>query len=74
METAVRYEPVPADYGPHYGTGDEYYYGYRMSVVYDGKGVPSYGYRPLTPDDLLEPEEGDVYMQGHCTGQKMVTS
>lgn len=57
-------EPVLHDYDEHDGTGDEYYYGYRTIIEYDEKGDCQFRYRPLTLDDFLEPEEGDVYMQG----------
>ncbi|MDM8551874.1 Uma2 family endonuclease [Desulfobacterales bacterium HSG2] len=40
-------------------------YGYRTLIDYDENGNPSYSDRPLTLDDFLEPEEGDVYLQGN---------
>ena len=43
---------------------DEYYYGYRTIIENDENGDCQFKYRPLTFDDLLEPEEGDVYMEG----------
>ncbi len=43
---------------------DEYYYGYRTIIEYDKDGRQSFSYRPLTLDDFLDPEEGDVYMEG----------
>ncbi|MDM8550769.1 Uma2 family endonuclease, partial [Desulfobacterales bacterium HSG2] len=65
MGAAVAYsEPVSADMDPHEETGDRYYYGYRTIIEYDEDGECVITYRPLTPDDLLDPEEGDVYMQG----------
>ncbi len=42
---------------------DEYYYGHRTIIEYDKDGGESVSYRPLTLDDFLEPEEGDVYME-----------
>lgn len=48
-----------------YPEGDEYYYGYRTIIGYDEEGNCSFTYRPLTPDDFLDPEEGDVFMQGN---------
>ena len=65
METAVRRGEKSSDSFPHYeDSDDEYYYGYRTIITYDEKGRSVYSYRPLTPEDLLEPEEGDVYMEG----------
>ncbi len=57
-------ELILQDQTEHDDTGDEYYYGYRTIIGYDENGEISYTYRPLTLDDFLEPEEGDVYMQG----------
>ena len=39
-------------------------YGHRTIINYDQNGKIFYTTRPLTLDDFLEPEEGDVYMQG----------
>ncbi|MDM8550771.1 Uma2 family endonuclease [Desulfobacterales bacterium HSG2] len=65
MGAAAAYsEPVSADMDPHEETGDRYYYGYRTIIEYDEDGECVITYRPLTPDDLLDPEEGDVYMLG----------
>ncbi len=49
---------------PHENTGDEYYYGHRTIIEYDENGNSSFRERPLTLEDFLDPEEGDVYMQG----------
>jgi Uma2 family endonuclease len=43
---------------------DEFYYGYRTIITYDPSGKPIYSYKPLTLDDFLHPEEGDLFMQG----------
>ncbi|MEZ4526022.1 MAG: Uma2 family endonuclease [Desulfobacterales bacterium] len=43
---------------------EDFYYGYRTIISHDEKGGEIYSCRALTPDDLLDPEEGDVYMQG----------
>jgi len=65
METALCREEGASDNFPLYEDIDgEYYYGYRTVITYDEKGRSVYSYRPLTPEDLLEPEEGDVYMEG----------
>ncbi|MCP4108097.1 MAG: hypothetical protein GY749_21550 [Desulfobacteraceae bacterium] len=57
-------EQILQDWTEQDDTSDEYYYGYRTIIEYDKNGRISYRYRPLTLDDFLEPEEGDVYMQG----------
>jgi Uma2 family endonuclease len=43
---------------------DEFYYGYRTIITYDKEGKAVYSYKPLTLDDFLNPEEGDLFMQG----------
>ncbi len=43
---------------------DEFYYGYRTIITYDADGREVYSYQPLTPDDFLNPQEGDLFMQG----------
>lgn len=43
---------------------DEFYYGYRTIITYDDEGKAIYSYKPLTLDDFLDPEEGDLFMQG----------
>jgi Uma2 family endonuclease len=43
---------------------DEFYYGYRTIITYDKQGKEIYSYKPLTLDDFLDPEEGDLFMQG----------
>lgn len=43
---------------------DEFYYGYRTIITYDEHGKEIYSYKPLTLDDFLDPEEGDLFMQG----------
>ncbi|MCP4351377.1 MAG: Uma2 family endonuclease [Desulfobacterales bacterium] len=48
----------------HKDTVDEYYYGYRTVIEHDKKGKTVFRYVPLAPEDFLDPEEGDVYMQG----------
>ncbi|MCP3965837.1 MAG: hypothetical protein GY718_05705 [Lentisphaerae bacterium] len=58
-------EPVLYDHEEYDGAVDEYYYGHRTVTEYDEKGDCRYRYRPLTPDDFLDPEEGDVYMEGN---------
>jgi len=64
MNTAAYSLPVLPE-NTDYDTGDEYYYGYRTDIRYDENGNALFSYRPLTPEDFLEPEEGDVYMQGN---------
>ena len=44
---------------------DEYYYGYRTIIGQGEDGETTVTYRPLTLEDFLEPEEGDVYIQGN---------
>ncbi|MGE0083554.1 MAG: Uma2 family endonuclease [Desulfococcaceae bacterium] len=63
MEAARLQEWYP-DAEPSENEEDDFYYGYRTIIEYDKKGREIYSYRALTPDDLLDPEEGDVYMQG----------
>ncbi len=53
------------DHEEHDSARDEYYYGHRTVIEYDEKGNCRFRDRPLTPDDFLDPEEGDVYMQGN---------
>ncbi|MDM8518357.1 Uma2 family endonuclease, partial [Desulfobacterales bacterium HSG16] len=48
----------------HDDVRNEYYYGHRTVIQYDENGNCQFEYRPLTPDDFLDPEEGDIYMQG----------
>ncbi len=48
----------------HEDAADEYYYGYRTVIEHDKKGKTVFRYVPLAPEDFLDPEEGDVYMQG----------
>jgi len=55
---------LETDYEPD-DVRDEYYYGYRTIIEEDENGGCSFKYRPLTYEDLLDPEEGDVYMQGN---------
>jgi len=43
---------------------DEFYYGYRTIITYDKDGKEVYSYKPLTLNDFLDPEEGDLFMQG----------
>ncbi len=57
-------EPILQDHTENDDTLYEYYYGYRTITDCDKNGNCQFRYRPLTPDDFLEPEEGDVYMQG----------
>ncbi len=59
--------PVPydgAEYAEYDETEDEFYYGCRTVVTYDENGKSLFADYPLTPEDFLEPEEGDEYMQG----------
>ncbi|MDM8551872.1 Uma2 family endonuclease [Desulfobacterales bacterium HSG2] len=68
MGTAIRSVSEFPDhtlYDDDVHTEDEYYYGYRTIIEYDENGETSFRYRPLTLEDFLEPEEGDVYMQGN---------
>ncbi|MGE0085461.1 MAG: Uma2 family endonuclease [Desulfococcaceae bacterium] len=64
METAVRIPEEYPDIVPSCPEEEEFYYGHRPVFEYDEKGREIYYYRPLTPDDFLDPEEGDVFMQG----------
>jgi hypothetical protein len=43
---------------------DPFYYGTRVEVVYDAQGTPTYTEKPLSPDDFLDPQEGDEFVQG----------
>lgn len=43
---------------------DPFYYGYRTLIIDNKDGEPTFMYRPLTLADILDPEEGDVLMQG----------
>jgi Uma2 family endonuclease len=43
---------------------DEFYFGYRTIITYDKEGRAIYSYQPLTLDDFLDPQEGDLFMQG----------
>ncbi len=43
---------------------DEFYYGYRILITHDDNGAEIYTTMPLTPDDFLDPLEGDRFMQG----------
>ncbi|MDM8521503.1 Uma2 family endonuclease [Anaerolineales bacterium HSG6] len=43
---------------------DEFYYGYRTLISYDDEGKKLYSYQPLSLDDFLDPQEGDLFMQG----------
>lgn len=43
---------------------DEFYFGYRTIITYDENGKEIYSYKPLTLDDFLDPQEGDLFMQG----------
>ncbi len=43
---------------------DEFYYGYRTIITYDEEGKEIYSYMPLSLDDFLDPQEGDLFMQG----------
>jgi Uma2 family endonuclease len=43
----------------------EFYYGYRTNIEYDENGETVFTYSPLTADDFLDPEEGDVYIEGN---------
>ncbi|MCP4110187.1 MAG: hypothetical protein GY749_32470, partial [Desulfobacteraceae bacterium] len=58
---------------PYEDEKDEYYYGYRTIIGYDKDGGESVSYRPLTLDDFLEPEEGDVYMEGSLHEKDLVS-
>ncbi len=61
------------DFAPYEDEKDEYYYGYRTIIEYDEDGGESVSYRPLTLDDFLEPEEGDVYMEGSLHEKDLVS-
>lgn len=43
---------------------DEFYYGYRTIITADEEGQAVYSYKPLTLADFLNPQEGDLFMQG----------
>jgi Uma2 family endonuclease len=43
---------------------DEFYYGYRYNVIYDDEGNEDLVMVPLTQDDFMDPQEGDMFMQG----------
>jgi len=43
---------------------DEFYYGHRLAITYDETGKKIFTYEPLSPDDFLDPEEGDHFVQG----------
>ncbi len=43
---------------------DEFTYGRRQVVTYDHTGQPHYQYRPLAPEDFLDPQEGDAFSHG----------
>ncbi len=43
---------------------DEFYYGYRILITHDDSGAEICTTMPLTPDDFLDPQEGDRFMQG----------
>ncbi len=62
MGTAER---ISDEQTEHDFTDDESYYGYRTVIEYDENGKSLFRELPLTLDDFLEPEEGDVYMQGN---------
>ncbi len=69
MKTATALQ----DTEPYEDEKDEYYYGYRTIIGYDKDGRESVSYRPLTLDDFLEPEEGDVYMEGSLHEKDLVS-
>jgi Uma2 family endonuclease len=60
-QTALRSE----EFFPEEVPEDEYYYGHRTVISYDEKGKVFFTRRPLTLKDFLNPEEGDVLMQGN---------
>ena len=43
---------------------DEFYYGCRTLISYDEENKIIYSYQPLSLDDFLDPQEGDLFMQG----------
>ncbi|MFN8456037.1 MAG: Uma2 family endonuclease [Anaerolineae bacterium] len=43
---------------------DEFYYGYRTIISHDDEGRTIYSYQPLSLEDFLNPQEGDLFMQG----------
>ena len=43
---------------------DPFYYGQRLVMTRDAAGEESYTYHPLTPEDFLDPQEGDYFVQG----------
>ncbi len=57
-------ELVLYDYEDYDSAEDEYYYGHRIVEEYDENGNCRIRYLPLTPEDFLDPEEGDRFMQG----------
>ncbi len=64
MEAALRMPEQHPDKVQTYPEDDEFYYGHRPVFEYDENGRELYYYIPLTPDDFLDPEEGDFFMQG----------
>jgi Uma2 family endonuclease len=64
MEAVLSRELQDTDsegYGPE---KDPFFYGERILVGYDEAGDVTYRCVPLSPDDFLDPQEGDYYMQG----------
>ena len=43
---------------------DPFYYGQRLVITTDAAGQESYTYHPLTPENFLDPQEGDYFVQG----------
>lgn len=43
---------------------DEFYYGYRQELEQNVTAQPSYVRRPLQPEDFLDPQEDDHFVQG----------
>ncbi len=55
---------------------DPFYYGHRVVVHHAENGTESYEYVPLSPDDFLDPQEGDYFVEGtlHHTDVRQVES
>ncbi len=63
MNTAAQSASVFADRTKHREIKDEYCYESRAIIEYDENGKSLYRERPLTLEDFLEPQEGDIHMQ-----------
>jgi Uma2 family endonuclease len=59
-EQAVLLPPVT----PSKEVDDPFYYGHRVAITYDKTGRKIFTYQPLKPEDFLDPQEGDHFVQG----------